>query len=93
MVTCSWLSGGPSSRRRSGTPNAQNDTEAIFIGEPTGGRPNHFGEVKSFNLPNSGLSVRYSTKYFRFWMTTQSLYPTFWLSRHSRTLYPTRTRF
>jgi len=44
----------------------KNETEAIFVGEPTGGRPNHFGEVKSFNLPNSGLSVRYSTKYFRY---------------------------
>ncbi|MGI6642551.1 MAG: S41 family peptidase [Bacillota bacterium] len=54
----------------------KNNTEAIFIGEPTGGRPNHFGEVKSFNLPNSGLSVRYSTKYFRFSDDdSESLYP------------------
>lgn len=44
----------------------KNETEAIFVGEPTGGRPNHFGEVRSFNLPNSGLTVRYSTKYFRY---------------------------
>ncbi len=40
-------------------------TSAIFVGEPTGGRPNHFGEVKTFQLPNSGLTVAYSTKYFR----------------------------
>lgn len=44
----------------------RNQTEAIFIGEPTSGRPNHYGEVRSFTLPNSGLIVSYSTKYFRF---------------------------
>ena len=36
----------------------------VVLGEPTGGKPNHFGEVKSFNLPNSKLQVYYSTKYF-----------------------------
>lgn len=39
-------------------------THAIIIGEPTEGKPNHFGEVRSFKLPNSGLKVFYSTKYF-----------------------------
>ncbi len=42
------------------------NTEAILIGEPTSGKPNHFGEVKKFKLPNSGLSVSYSTKYFKY---------------------------
>ena len=37
----------------------------IFVGEETGGKPNHFGEVRSFKLPNSGLEVSYSTKYFK----------------------------
>ena len=37
-------------------------TNAILVGEPTGGRPNHFGEVKSFQLPSSGFSVYYSTR-------------------------------
>lgn len=37
----------------------------IFIGEETSGKPNHFGEVKSFQLPNSGIRVNYSTKYFK----------------------------
>ena len=41
-------------------------TEAILIGEPTSGKPNHFGEVNKFRLPNSGLSVSYSTKYFKY---------------------------
>lgn len=39
-------------------------TNAIFVGEPTGARPNHFGEVKTFKLPGSGLVVYHSTKYF-----------------------------
>ena len=29
-----------------------------------GSEPNHYGEIKSFTLPNSGLSVYYSTKQF-----------------------------
>jgi hypothetical protein len=37
---------------------------AILVGEDTGGAPNHFGEVRSFTLPNTGLKVNYSTKYF-----------------------------
>jgi hypothetical protein len=40
-------------------------TNAIFVGEETGGKPSHFGEVKTFNLPSSGLKVNYSTKYFK----------------------------
>lgn len=38
---------------------------AVLVGEPTGGRPNHYGEVRAFTLPNSGLRVRYATRYFR----------------------------
>lgn len=37
---------------------------AQLIGEATGGSPNHFGELRTFELPNSRLTVRYSTKYF-----------------------------
>lgn len=39
---------------------------AILIGEPTGQKPNAYGEVRAFVLPNSRLPVRYSTK---FWQT------------------------
>ena len=42
----------------------QQDTNAILIGEPTGGKPNHYGEVRYFNLPNVGLLVQYSTRYW-----------------------------
>lgn len=44
----------------------KNNTDAILIGEPTSGKPNHFGEVNKFALPNSGLSVSYSTKHFKY---------------------------
>jgi hypothetical protein len=40
-------------------------TSAIFAGEPTGGKPNHYGEVQMLRLPQSGLPVTYSIKYFR----------------------------
>jgi hypothetical protein len=43
----------------------KNLTNAVFVGEETGGKPNHFGEVRNFQLPNSKLSVNYSTKYFK----------------------------
>lgn len=40
-------------------------TDAVVVGEETAGKPNHFGEVRSFQLPGSKLRVAYSTKYFR----------------------------
>lgn len=42
----------------------RNETNAIFLGEPTGGKPNHYGEVKFIKLPNTKMEVSYSTKYF-----------------------------
>jgi hypothetical protein len=38
--------------------------EVLLVGELTGGKPNHFGEVKRFVLPESKLIVSYSSKYF-----------------------------
>jgi len=43
----------------------KNMTQAIFVGEETSGKPNHFGEFKLLELPNSGLKIQYSTKYFK----------------------------
>ena len=37
---------------------------AVLMGRPTGQKPNSFGEVKSFALPNLGATVNYSTKRF-----------------------------
>ncbi|MGL4606243.1 MAG: hypothetical protein ACRCU3_02150 [Eubacteriaceae bacterium] len=39
--------------------------KGVFVGEPTGGKPNCFGEVKVFSLTHSGLSIRYSTQYYQ----------------------------
>lgn len=36
----------------------------IVVGEETSGRPNHFGEVKRFVLPESRLIVSYPTRFF-----------------------------
>jgi hypothetical protein len=41
-------------------------TAAVFYGEPTGGKPNHYGEIQTLTLPYLGLKVSYSTKYFQF---------------------------
>lgn len=41
----------------------RDNSEVIFIGEKTGGKPNHPGNVKSFILPNTGIEVFYSSQY------------------------------
>ena len=41
-------------------------TDAIFAGEPLAESPNSWGEVKRFPLPNSGLMVGHSTKFFTY---------------------------
>ncbi len=43
----------------------KNKTKAIFIGEPTGGKPNCYGEVQYIKLNNSKVEIRYSTKYYK----------------------------
>lgn len=43
----------------------KNTTSAIFLGEPTGGKPNCYGEVQRFKLKNSGLTICYSTEYYK----------------------------
>jgi len=42
----------------------QESTKAIFVGEETSGKPNHYGEIQSLELPNSKLKLTYSTYYF-----------------------------
>ena len=39
----------------------ERETWALFVGEPTGGRPNHFGDAEAFPLPGSGHVLRCST--------------------------------
>lgn len=43
----------------------KNNTNAKIIGEPSGGKPNCYGEVLKFSLPNSKLLVTYSTKFYK----------------------------
>ena len=44
----------------------KNTTEAILVGEPAGAAPNNWQEVRRFHLPNSGLRVGVSTRYYEF---------------------------
>jgi hypothetical protein len=41
------------------------DLHATLVGSPTGEKPNSYGEINTFTLPNSKLVVTFSTKYFR----------------------------
>lgn len=53
------------------------ELNATLVGAPTGGKPNAYGEVRSFSLNNVGLPVSYSVKYFRLWPEgdPESLFP------------------
>ena len=39
-------------------------TKAIFVGEPTGASPNHYGDANRFSLPNSNIRVDASVLYW-----------------------------
>jgi tRNA A-37 threonylcarbamoyl transferase component Bud32 len=43
----------------------QRRLHAILVGEPTGGRPNSYGEVRALKLPHSHLDVYYPVKRFQ----------------------------
>jgi hypothetical protein len=55
----------------------KNTTSAILIGEPTGGKPNCYGEVLRIKMEHSGIVINYSTKYYHLIEDDQmpSLYP------------------
>ena len=38
---------------------------ATLVGDPTGEKPNGYGEVRQLHLPNSGLNIQYSTQFYR----------------------------
>ena len=40
----------------------ERNTKAIFVGEPTGESPNHFGDPELLQLPSSGISINLSRK-------------------------------
>ncbi len=39
----------------------ERETWALFVGEPMGGRPNHFGDSREITLPGSGCTLQVST--------------------------------
>ncbi len=39
-------------------------TQATLIGSETGGKPNHFGNVRTFTLPDSRFTIQYSTTHY-----------------------------
>jgi len=41
-------------------------THVIFVGEPTGSSPNHYGDSRKLQLPNTGITVRVSTLYWQY---------------------------
>lgn len=43
----------------------KNNTNAKIIGEPSGGKPNCYGEILRITLPNSKFLVTYSTKFYK----------------------------
>jgi hypothetical protein len=43
----------------------EENTEAVFVGEPTAGKPNSYGDSRRITLPNSGITVRASIFYWQ----------------------------
>jgi hypothetical protein len=40
----------------------ERNTKAIFVGEPTGESPNHYGDPDTIELPSSGISINLSRR-------------------------------
>ncbi|MDC7242938.1 MAG: hypothetical protein PQJ44_03060 [Sphaerochaetaceae bacterium] len=61
------------------------DLGAILVGEPTGGKPNCYGEVQELILPNTELLVKYSTKEFTIYSDSDpiTLEPDFYIENLS----------
>ena len=47
------------------TADLEQHTPAIFVGEPSGSRPNFIGETNIFTLPYSGLRISASNRYWQ----------------------------
>jgi tetratricopeptide (TPR) repeat protein len=46
-------------------------TNTLFAGEPTGSTTSHYGDSRRHSLPNSGLTLRLSTIYWRDWTVNE----------------------
>jgi len=47
-------------------------TQVIFVGEPTGNAPSHYGDSQKFFLPHSRLTARISSVYWRDWSVDEN---------------------
>lgn len=47
------------------TAQAERNTQALFVGEPTGSGPNACGDTRKVKLPGSGVTVRISALYWQ----------------------------
>lgn len=47
--------------------NLKRNFQSVLVGESTSGNVNHYGETRGFQLPNSGVTVGYSTRYWEVW--------------------------
>lgn len=59
--------------------SCENILNVIFVGEPSGGSPNHYGNPKTFNSPNFKLQLSISTFYWQHVKPTdmrESTFPT-----------------
>lgn len=48
------------------TVDLERHTSVIFVGEPTGARPNGYGDARKVTLPETGLTMRVSTLYWQY---------------------------
>jgi hypothetical protein len=48
-------------------------TNAILVGQQIGEKPNSYQEVRETKLPNSGWTVRYSVKFYKFVETGENV--------------------
>jgi len=53
------------------TSDLEHWTNTLFAGEPTGSTTSHYGDSRRHTLPNSGLTLRLSTIYWRDWTTDE----------------------
>lgn len=47
------------------TTKLEFNTNSIFVGEPTGAMPNHFGDNRPLIIPNTGIEIRLSSIYWQ----------------------------
>lgn len=58
----------------------ENHTKTLFVGEPTGSKPNFYGEDNEFVLPFSGLMGSISSRYWQGGRTSDDVRP--WIAPH-----------